>query len=241
MTIEQLKTRYLFGIELTDKAGKPIPDEVFLNAIASAVSYLEHKLDIVILKRSFVEKYDYRSVDYVEFNFIQLKHRPLNDLTLLKAKFPNNRDLVQYPTEWYVTEKESAQIQLSPVEGTFSGLIITQGGSYVPLIYGTRDYWPHLFEATYTAGFDEDKIPTIINEMIGMRAAIRLFDILGDILFGQIASESVTLDGAAVSKALTAAAGISVFSARIKSYREDLEEYINTVKQHYNAIPLAIG
>lgn len=241
ITVAQLKQRYLFGLDLTDKNGNPIPDETFQHQINAALSYLEHKLDIVILKRNFVEKYDYRAVDYMEFNFIQLKHRPLNELTELKAMFPSNQELVKYPEEWYVTEKESAQIQLSPVEGTFSGLIVTQGGSYLPLIYGVRQHWPHLFQATYTAGFDQDKIPTIINEMIGMRAAIRAFDILGDIMFGNLATESVGLDGASVTKGIAAAAGVAAFSARIKSYRADLEDYISSVKQHYNGIPMAVS
>lgn len=241
LSVEQLKTRYLFGLDMTDKNGNPIPDDTFQNAINSAVSYLEHALDIVILKRQFVENYDYRAVDYIEFNFIQLKHRPLNEMILLRAMFPSNRELVKYPEEWYVTEKESSQIQLSPVEGTFSGLIVTQGGSYLPLIYGVRSHWPHLFEVTYTAGFDNDKIPVLINEMIGMRAAIRLFDILSDILFGPIASETVSLDGANVSKALTAAAGVAAFSARIKSYRADLVDYMSAVRKHYNGIPFAVG
>ena len=241
LTVAQFKERYLFGIDLTDKDGKPIPDAVFQQQIMSAAQYLETKININIFKREFVENYDYRSVDYAEFNFIQLKQRPLNEFKLLRAKFPNNIELVRYPEEWYVTEKESAQLQLSPVQGTFSGLIVQQGGSTLPLIYGTQSYWPHLFEATYTAGFDHDKIPVLINDMIGMRAAIRAFDILGDILFGPISNESVGLDGANTSQSRALAPGVSAFAARIKSYKEDLKEYINTVRDHYRGIPLAIG
>lgn len=242
ITPKQLKERYLFGIDLTDEAGNEIPDAVFQHQINSAVSYLEHKLDIVIFPTKIAaERYDYRQVDYTNFNFIQLKKRPVSEVTILKAKFPANRELVDYPTEWFVLEKESAQIQLSPVEGTFSGLIVTQGGAYVPLIYGAKDYWPHLFEITYTAGFCNDQIPVLINEMIGMQAAIRSFEILGDIVLGPgVASESVNLDGAGVSKGLTASAMFSAFSARIESYKKQMVEYIKTAKQYYNAIPAIV-
>ena len=242
LTPKQLKERYLFGIKLQDEHGNEMPPEVIQHHISASLSYLEHKLDIIIAPTEFTEEYDYRAVDYTNFNFIQLKHRPLSSVTTLKAKFPNNVDLVTYPKEWIVLEKEGAQIQLSPVEGTFSGLIVTQGGSYVPLIFGTRDHWPHLFQVKYVAGFCDDEIPLILNEMIGMQAAIRIFEIMGDILHGPgISSESVGLDAASISKQLTASANYSAFSARISGYKEQMKEYIATVRHVYNAIPSIIS
>lgn len=247
LTVEQFKQRYLVGLldadgNLTDWKGNTIPDATLQHHILAAISYLEMKLDLILLKTKFVEKYDYRAVDYTSFNFIQLKKRPAISVEEIKAKFPNNIDLVKYPEEWYVLEKEASQIQLSPVEGTFSGLVVTQGGSYVPLIYGTRDYWPHMFEITYTAGFCDDQIPILLNEMIGMQAAIRAFEILGDVLFGPgIASESVSLDGASVSKALANTAKYALFSGRINSYKEQMKDYIDTVRKYYSGFASVVG
>jgi len=242
ITVDQMKERYLFGIDLTDEKGNPIPDSVFQHHINAAVSYWEHELDIIISETEFEEEYDYRAVDYVNFNFIQLKKRPLISVLDIRAKFPNSQDLVVFPKDWFVVEKESAQVQLSPVEGSFSGLIITQGGSYVPLIYGTRDHWPHLFKIKYKAGFCHDKIPVIINEMIGMQAAIRAFDILGDITLGPgVTGETVSLDGASTSKQLAASAMYSVYSARIDSYRKSLKEYQKSVKKFYTGVASVVG
>lgn len=242
LTPKQLKERYLFGLPLKDVQGNEIPEAALQHYISSAIQYLEMNLDIVILERTFEEKYDYRAVDYTSFNFIQLKKRPLCELIELKAMFPNNTELVKYPEEWYVVEKEGAQIQLSPVEGSFSGLIVTQGGSYVPLIYGTRDYWPHLFNVKYKAGFCPDQVPVLINEMIGMQAAIRTFEVLGDIIYGPgVAGENVSLDAASVSRQTTAAAQFTIFSARIKGYKDQMKEYMATVRKYYNAIPSIIG
>lgn len=242
ITPDQLKERYLFGIDLTDESDNELPDDTFQHFIDAAVSYLEHKLDIIISPVKVKEKYDYRQQDYVNFNFLQLKKRPLAELVSLKAKFPTNRELVDYPVEWYVVEQEAAQIQLSPVEGSFSGLIVTNGAAYVPLIYGTKSYWPHLFEVEYVAGFEDDKIPVIINEMIGMQAAISIFEVLGDIVLGPgTASESVNLDAAGTSKQTTASAMFSAFSARIESYRKKMAEYISTIRKFYNAIPAIIA
>lgn len=242
ITVSQMKERYLFGIDLTDEKGNPIPDSVLQHQINAAVSYLEHTLDIIISETEFEEEYDYRAVDYVNFNFIQLKKRPVIEVSDFRAKFPNSQDLVVFPQDWIVVEKESGQVQLSPVEGSFSGLVITQGGSYVPLIYGTRDHWPHLFKIKYKAGFCHDKIPVLINEMVGMQAAIRTFEILGDITLGPgVTGETVSLDGASTSKQLAASAMYSVYSARIDSYRKSLKEYMSAVKKFYAGIPSVVG
>jgi len=243
LTVEQLKKRYLFGIDLTDKNGNEIPKEVIQHQIDAAVSYLEHALDLVISPVTITdERYDYRAVDYTNFNFIQLKKRPAIEVTDIKAKFPNNQQLVDYPKEWYVLEKEASQIQLSPVEGSFSGLVVTQGGSYVPLIYGTRDYWPHLFSVTYRAGFCDDQIPTIINEMIGLQASIKIFEILGDILYGPgLSSDNVAIDGASVSKGLAASGIYSVYGARIDGYRKSLKEYMDVVRKFYSGFASVVG
>lgn len=242
ITVQQLKDRYLFGVDLKDEQGNDLKDEVIQHYIDSAVSFMEHKLDIIIMPTTIEENYDYRAIDYTHFNFIQLKKKPVSEVIEMKAKFPNNIELVKYPSDWFVLEKEAGQIQLSPVEGTFSGLIITQGGSYVPLIYGSRDYWPHLFQITYKAGFDADCIPTIINEMIGMQASIRIFDILGDIILGAaIASENVGLDGANVGKTTTASAMYSGFSARIGSYQKSLNDYIDVVRKYYNGFSFVVS
>lgn len=236
LTVKQLKERYLFGIDLTDKKGNVLPDEVMQHQINAAVSYLEHALDLIISPVTITgEQYDYRAVDYSNFNFIQLKKRPGIEVLEIKAQFPNRSDLVTYPKEWYVLEKEASQVQLSPVEGSFSGLIVTQGGSYVPLIYGTRDYWPHLFSITYRAGFCDDQIPVIINEMIGLQAAIKIFEILGDLLYGPgLSSDNVSIDGASVSKGLAASGIYSVYGARIDGYRKSLKDYTEIVRKFYS-------
>ena len=241
-TAKDIRDIYMFGIDLTDEEGNELPDKVIEHYRDAALSYLEHNLDIIISQTDFCERYDYKQVDYVDFAFIQLRQRPISKLKAWRAKFPNNRELVEFPEEWFVVEKESGQIQLSPVEGTFSGLIVTQGGSYVPLVFGARSYWPQLFEVEYTAGFCDDQIPAIINEMIGIQTAIRLFEIFGDIVQGQgIANESVSLDGASVTRATTASATFSAFSARVESYKKQMETYMKTVRKYYNAIPMIIA
>lgn len=237
ITPEQLKQRYFFGVDMTDRHGKEIPPEVLQHQINAAVSYIEHKLDIIIFPTKIVDNHDMRQVDYQEFNFLQLKKRPVMEVTELKAKFPNNRVLVDFPKEWFVVEKEAAQLQLAPVEGTFNGLIITNGGSYVPLLFGTKDSWPHMFEVSYTAGFCDDQIPVILNEMIGLQAAISMFHILRDTVFGPVSGENTSIDGAATGRQLGAT---GPFGARIDSYQKKLDEYLKVAHKYYNGIAFTV-
>ncbi len=237
ITPEQLKSRYLFGVDLTDKNGNALPDEVLQHQINAAISYVEHKLDIIIMPTEIIDKHDYRLIDYQNFNFLQLKKRPTMEIKVLKAKFPNNRELVDYPLDWVVLEKESSQVQLAPVEGSFNGLILTNGGSYIPLIFGTRDYWPHMFEVTYVAGFCNDQIPVIINEMIGLQAAISVFEILRDTVFGPIAGENTSIDGASTGRSMAAQ---GPYGPRIESYTKRLGEYLQVAHKYYNGFAFTV-
>ncbi len=237
ITPDQLIARYFWGVDLTDKQGNKVPPEVLQHQINAAVSYIEHKLDIIIFPTQFVEEYDMRSVDYMEFNFLQLKKRPLSSVEKMRAKYPNNQTLIEFPKEWFVLEKEGAQLQLAPVEGTFNGLIITQGGSYVPLLYGTKDSWPHMFEVTYTAGFCNDQIPVILNEMIGLQAAISMFMILRDTIYGPLAGENTSIDGAATGRQL---GPTGPYGARIDAYQKKLDELLKVAHKYYNGFAFTV-
>ena len=143
----------------------------------------------------------------------------------------------EFPKEWFVLEKEGAQLQLAPVEGTFNGLIITQGGSYVPLLYGTKDSWPHMFEVTYTAGFCNDQIPVILNEMIGLQAAISMFMILRDTIYGPLAGENTSIDGAATGRQL---GPTGPYGARIEAYQKKLDELLKVAHKYYNGFAFTV-
>ena len=64
MSLSDLKTLYLFGLDLTNDAGEPFPDLIFEWAIRAAISWVEHRLDIKIRPTTLVERYDYYRTDY---------------------------------------------------------------------------------------------------------------------------------------------------------------------------------
>lgn len=245
ITAAKLRSRYFFGIPLVDAQGNEMDDDTLEYAIQSAITYIEQKLDITIIEQRLVERYDFKANDYAEFNFITLKTRPVIEVLEVKARYPSGENLVVYPKEWYVVEKQAGQLQLSPGVGVYSSNMIQPGNAgNLPLILSSshgRGYWPHLFEVTYRAGFPADCIPTIFNEMIGMQASFGILDIMGDILSGLgVASESVGIDGASVSKQLAKSGVYSTFSARSAAYQKRLDQYMDVVRKHYNGIPFVV-
>ena len=77
LTVEQLKQRYFFGLDLTDPKGNPLPDAVWQHYILQAIRWMEHQLDIAILPQTFSERHDYHRLDYEAFQFLQLDNYPV--------------------------------------------------------------------------------------------------------------------------------------------------------------------
>lgn len=242
LTAEKLKSRYFFGVPLEDSYGNEMPLDTLQFAIESAVAYLEQKLDIIILAKNFVENHDYKINDYSEFNFLTLKNRPVREVDLVRAKYPSGSTLVAFPKEWYVVQEEAGQLQIAPGVGAYQNFLAPQGSGNLPLIQFTRSYWPHLFEVTYKAGFCDDAIPMIINEMIGLQASLGILDIMGDLLGGGagLVGNSTSIDGTSVSNQYAASAMYSSLSARLISYQKRLDGYIEVVRKHYNGIPFVV-
>jgi len=241
LTIEDLKKRYLFGVDLRDDNGNEIDDSVLQHNLDMAVSFVEHELDIIITPRQFKERYDYKKSDYDNFLMLNLKKRPVISVEALEAVTNSEVVLIKYPEEWVSIEKESAQIQISPSEGAFGPMFLSGGSAQLPLLPGRRDYWPHLIRVEYTAGFCPDEIPVIINEIIGLQASLGIFDIFGDLVIGAgIANESTSIDAVSTSQGSTASAMYSGYSARIESYSKRIKKYLDTARRYYHAGSLVV-
>ena len=128
LSVEELKQRYLFGIDLTDDAGNELPPAVFEHYIAAAIARLEHELDIPILPASFCDFHDYYRGDYHAFNLIKLDNRPLISVEEFRVQYPSGQTVIVFPPEWFRLNKPEGQIQIVPTAGTLS-----HGGTSVEL------------------------------------------------------------------------------------------------------------
>jgi len=229
ITPSVLKRRYLHGVNTKDDDGKELSNQTLSELINNAVGWLEEELDIPIRPLVFSEAnenqewHDYRNVDtYWNWNFIRLDVYPVLSVESVKVKFPTHQDLIEYPVSWFRVEEDTGILRLVPDSGSVP-LVLTNTGVLLPHLALQRRLIPQMLQIEYTAGFELDKIPVLLNNIIGLRAAIDVLNIAGDLITGAgIASQSIGLDGLSQSIATTSSATNAGYGARIIQYESQL-------------------
>jgi len=243
LTVAELKQRYFFGVNITDDAGNPLSDAVFLHYILSAIRWFEHELDIPILPTTFLaEAHDYHRSDYQSFNFIQLDNYPLISVERFLVQYPSGQTVIVFPQEWLRLHKDHGQVHIVPTAGTLSEILVGQGGSFLPAIYNGLDYLPQLFHLDYTAGFEEGRVPRNIVDLIGMFASLGPFNIFGDLIAGAgIATISLSMDGLSQSIGTTSSATNAGYGARIIQYLKQIREQLPLLRRYYKGVRMAVA
>lgn len=242
LTVEQLKARYFFGVDITDNAGQPLADAVFQHYILSAIRWFEHQLDIPILPTQFLERHDFYRQDFEAFNFIQLDNYPVITLEEFRVQYPSGQNVIVFPNEWVRLNSAEGQVQIVPTAGTLSEILVGQGGSFLPAIYNGLGYLPQLFEITHIAGFEAGKVPRNIVDLIGKFAALGPFNIFGDLIAGAgIATLSLSLDGLSQSIGTTSSATNAGYGARIIQYTKEIKDQIPLLRRYYKGIRMVVA
>lgn len=238
----QLKQRYLFGIDLTNDAGEPLPDTVFEHYILVGIEYLEHELDIPILPTQFTnELHDYYINDYQAFTIVQLENYPVISLDEFNVDYPSGQNVINFPPEWFRLDKTHGLVRIVPSAGTLSDILIGQGGSYLPAIYNGLGYLPDLFSIDYTAGFEDCQIPQNLLDIIGKVASLGPFNIFGDLIAGAgIATLSVSIDGLSQNIGTTSSATNAGYGARLGQYQKEIKDQIGKLRKFYKGIRMAV-
>lgn len=244
LSIQYIKDQYLFGIDLSDQEGNPLPDSLFAHYIDSAVDWLQNLLDIQISELEVSgEQHDYNRSDYQNWGYLQTFHNPVKEVKAVKMMY-GNRPSVDIPLDWIKLDKLTGQLHIFPSEGSAGSLIIGNTG----LLYGFHGAWqfaPQLWSVDYVAGVDEnDKtFPTaLLQEAIYKRAACGILNVWGDLILGAgIASQSVSIDGVSQSIGTTQSAMFGGASARIESYTKDINEQIlPSLKMKFSGIRMVV-
>lgn len=253
ITPEDLKKTYLFGIDIIDNNGNELSDDTLQLYIDNAVSMLEHDLDISILPRREVENRDYHLNEYWDWGYFQLNNFPVINVETMELVYfrDENGDpetLQVIPNNWIRVQPHDGIIRLIPNARFPGSLQVDQVGNYFPEILRTNKV-PHLWQITYNHGFEDGKIPMIINQAIALTAAIQALIIAGNLVIGAgIAAQSISLDGLSQSVTTTASAENSSYSATIKEYqrlmfganKDDPSAIIKQLRTYYKGQTMTI-
>jgi hypothetical protein len=236
----ELKNLVFFGIPVITPDGSLLSDQEIDTYIRSAVAEIEAELDIKIPLQTISETKSFLWDNYRNWAYIKTSY-PVVCVDKIDG-FVGTVRQVQYPKGWFSIQESSdgirhRTVRIVPNSGS-GGVVdnsVVYAGIYPQLgYYGNRnipDYW----KVTYTTGWKI--IPDDLFKIIVYKAAIPIFDLLGDIVIGAgIASQSLGLDGLSQSVSTTSSAENSAYSSRIKSYQSQIKELMSGLKKKYAGV-----
>lgn len=246
--VKTLLSDYLTGLNITDPStGKPLPTATYQRYINNAISMIEHYLDISITPvTDYYENIDYRFNDYMEWGYLQLSNYPVIKIKSLKMTYYKDAQgqsvaVQEIPEAWIRLDRYSGIIRLIPNTRFPSRLRIDNNGLFFPELFRAQMI-PHMWEIEYDYGFCDGGVPTLVNQAIGMAAALTALTVGGNLVLGAgIASSSISLDGLSQSINTTQSAENSSFSATIKEYqgylfgdsKDDPSAILRILKNYY--------
>lgn len=240
ISIDELKSDYLFGVDMTDDRGEPFPDSLFRRYIRGAASYVQRLIDVPLRPEVISdppELHDFNRHDYSKWIFIQLLKFPVISVEDVSLYLPNSTKIITYDPTWIQLDKDSGQLHIVPGSGQ---LVLGASGMWLPLLAGHQDFVPNCFRVQYTAGFS--KVPPEIVELVAKLAAIPVLDIAGDLVYGAgIASERLGLDSLFTEIKTTQSATNSGYGARILSYTRQIKEQIKTIRLQYKGVRITVA
>jgi hypothetical protein len=241
MTIEELRTLYLFGVDLTDDANRPYPAELFAHYLRSAIAHLEHLADLTLIPTKVIERHDYYRRDFQKFCFLQLFRSPVISVQAVAVEYPLDNDVLSFPASSIRLDRHAGQVQILPTAGNMTQMLVSAGGAYLPLFFGGVDHIPDLLRVEYFAGFELGKIPENLKQYVGMLAAVGPLNIAGDLVAGAgIMSKSISIDGLSKSLSTTNSSTNAGYGARLLEYRKSLKSLEEVIKKFYGGGRLSV-
>jgi hypothetical protein len=241
ISVEELKEIYLFGLDLTDDSGNPIPDSVYEHYIKSAVTRLEKTLDIRLLPITISkEPHDYIREEFLQFMYLFLYEYPVISVEGMTLEFPTNNTIMTVDLADIHLRKESGQLQVVPNLNSNYAFIFTNSS------FGVLPYYqlftraiPDFFRVSYTAGLDP--IPDDVKDLIGKIASFGPLNIAGDLIGGAgIASQSLSIDGLSQMINTTSSATNAGYGARLLQYGREIKEVIPELRRYYKGLRMVV-
>lgn len=265
LTADDLRYHFSWGVDMvaSDELGSEVEEEQLDFCIENAVSEFEHHFDLDIKKRIYktepadsliqAEKwidgvdytniedpYDFNEGQWRNYGFIQMRHRPIISIESAGLFSPWDQRVIDI-IDWLRIYRKSGQVAIFPRGQTLSGVGYAGTGVVAawPYVFGAS--YPQGYKFDYTTGFkNSDFVPKDLRNAIGMLATINLLGWMGDGLLAGFSSASVSLDNLSESFSSTQSATSAYFGARIKSYIDQLKEFVKHNRLKYGNVPLGM-
>ncbi len=233
VTPRYLREVLLYGLDLTDDNGNPLPDAIYWHGILAAYHWMEQLLGIDIIQRSRTDRLDFQQQEYRNFVFTPLWHYPVQSVQAVSGVYFGAT--VPFPLEWVQLKARMGLLNLVPTGSSFSSFLIPAGAGIIPVLVNGVAVIPNFWEVKYTTGFASGTLPYNLRDMIAKRAAFAPLNILGDLVGGiAIASKSLGIDGLSQSINTTNSAENAGYSGRLRQYEREMKIDIPILKSYWS-------
>lgn len=235
LTPELLISRYLKIQE--KKIREKFTDAELKDYINLAMNEFERTSKLVVNKVQDTERVPFDRDLYKSFVYIKTKHGPILSVEEINIQSSNGEQIYKLPPDWIeVGYAHQRQLNLIPILSIFGAAGLQDGrASNAGLIFlqaiNNFQWLPAFFTVKYTYGLSntEGQIPIMVNEVIGMIAAINVLSMLQS--FYLQTSTSISQDG--VSQSATGP-GPKVYTQRIEDLEKKKDKALAEIKATFS-------
>jgi len=262
LTADDMRYTYMFGIDAiaTDSQESEFTDAQFDYFVEAALEEVERYLTLDIRRRvyktnpsdnqtrapiyrngvdytDYDDPYEFDPKEWQNYGFVQLRHWPLIKIDRAVLYSPVKGEVIDFIDQnWVRMSRNIGQVHLFPKSGFSYGPYQISGMPWILL--GQR--YPSAFEFDYQTGFETAAfVPRDLRDLVGMYAAIKALDTIGDGLLAGFSSQSVSLDGLSESFSSTQSATSAYFGARLQSYAEHIEVILQRNRYKFGPPPIS--
>lgn len=247
MSPTELLEIYLFGIPTCSNDGRKISSQAISQHIKSAQTQVESLFSIKLTKQVIEENRDFNRQEFMSWGYIRTMY-PISYIDNLQG-WINDVCQITYPKEWLSIKKQEEvaifrNIYLIPNTGSKSGATMTQNsviynGLSPHLGWFGQSYIPNYWRPRYITGWN--KVPADLFDFVAKLAALNVLAVIGDILYGiGVTSIQLSLDGVSQNTPLSRSSQGGIFAGRIKSYIDEINRVLPTLKSKYRGISFEV-
>jgi hypothetical protein len=237
ITPEQLVSRYLKGIPLRLPNGDAYTPDELKDRIYLATNEAELLLGRNIYREKFKQKVPFDYSLYRAYIHIRSEHGPIISLEHLAIVSADKNTIFEIPPTWIESANFSKNlINVIPLlaaygVNTVQGAVGNAGIAFLTVIDGLN-WVPAYWEISYTAGLSntEGLIPTPVNELIGICAAIGILSSIAALFIHT--SQSLSQDGISQS---SSGPGPRIYQLRIEELMRRRDEIVKKLKALFSS------
>lgn len=249
LTAAYLRDRFLRGIPLEDREGRPFPDAYLEEAIKDAQAWFTRAFGVLFEPTRVVlghvpearlpqdglpvirgEGPDYEPDAWHgdRWALMKLPYGPIREVHYVALGLGANATpaVLEFPREWWQVARKRYALRLFP--GWTSIQMVQLAGVWTGVVAGNRRI-PHGWRIAYDAGFQNvaEEEPDLA-WAVAARAVILLLPTLAMLQEGALGSESVSVDGLSQSRSYPVSATSHRYSPYQTALERELEGFLRT-------------